>query len=72
MVEECKTGGAAAEIAALVGEEAFEYLKAPMKRVCAPDTPVPFGPVLEDFWMPNEDRLIEAVTDLTLRRNKTI
>src|SRR5208283_3679488 len=42
MDEEPKTGSAAAEIAALVADEAFDFLDAPIKRVCAPDTPIPF------------------------------
>lgn len=61
MVEEPKTGGAAAEISAMVAEEAFSFLKAPIKRVCAQDTPIPFSPVLEKFWMPSEASLIKAV-----------
>lgn len=62
--EEPKTGSAAAEIAAIVADEAFDYLDAPIKRVCAPDTPVPYSPVLEDFWIPDQKDLIEAVTQL--------
>jgi len=64
MDEEPKTGSAAAEIAALVAEEAFDYLDAPIKRVCAPVTPVPFSPVLENFWMPDEEDLIKAVNEI--------
>jgi pyruvate dehydrogenase E1 component beta subunit len=44
-----------------VAEEAFSFLKAPIKRVCAQDTPIPFSPVLEKFWMPSEASLIKAV-----------
>lgn len=62
--EEPKTGSAAAEISAIVVEEAFDYLDAPIKRVCAPDTPVPFSPVLEKFWMPDEEKLIKAVNEI--------
>jgi len=62
--EEPKTGSAAGEIAAIVAEEAFDFLDAPIKRVCAPDTPVPFSPILEKFWMPDEDNLIKAVTEI--------
>jgi pyruvate dehydrogenase E1 component beta subunit len=62
--EEPLTGGAAAEIAAIVAEEAFDYLDAPIKRVCAPDTPVPFSPILEKRWMPDEDDLIRAIRDI--------
>jgi len=64
MDEEPKTGSAAAEIAALVAEEAFDLLDAPIKRVCAPDTPIPFSPVLEKFWMPDEEDLIKAVNEI--------
>jgi len=64
MDEEPKTGSVASEIAAIVAEEAFDSLRAPIKRVCAPDTPVPFSPVLEDFWMPDEDNLIKAITEI--------
>ncbi|OGO20609.1 MAG: hypothetical protein A2144_02910 [Chloroflexi bacterium RBG_16_50_9] len=63
MDEEPKTGSAAAEIASLVADEAFYFLRAPIKRVCAPDTPVPFSPVLEQFWMPDEDDLIQTVIE---------
>ena len=64
MSEEPKTGSAAGEISAIVAEEAFDFLDAPIKRVCAPDTPVPFSPVLEKFWMPDEEDLIKAVTEI--------
>jgi len=64
MDEEPKTGSAASEIAAVVAEEAFESLHAPIKRVCAPDTPIPFSAVLEKFWMPDEEDLIKAVTEI--------
>ncbi len=64
MDEEPKTGSVASEIAAIVAEEAFDLLRAPIKRVCAPDTPVPFSPVLEDFWIPDEDNLIKAITEI--------
>lgn len=62
--EECRTGSAAAEIAAIVAEEAFDYLDAPIKRVNAPDTPVPFSPILEEFYLPDEEGLIKAVTEI--------
>ena len=64
MDEEPKTGSAAAEIAAMVAEEGFDLLKKPVKRVCAPDTPIPFSPVLEKAWIPDEDKLIAAVSEL--------
>ncbi len=63
--EEPKTGSAASEIAAIIAEEALEYLDAPIKRICAPNTPVPFSPPLEKYWIPDEDNLIDAVRSIT-------
>jgi pyruvate dehydrogenase E1 component beta subunit len=62
--EEPKTGSSAGEIAAIVAEEAFDLLDAPIMRVCAPDTPIPFSPGLEKYWMPDEEDLIAAVMKL--------
>ncbi len=62
--EECSTGSFAAQVAAIVAEEAFDYLDAPIRRVNAPDTPVPFGAQLEDFWMPDENKLIKAIKEI--------
>ena len=62
--EEPKTASAAAEIAAIVAEEAIDYLNAPIKRVCAPDTPIPFSPILEAAWIPSEERLIAAINEV--------
>ena len=64
MTEEPKTGSSAGEISAIVAEEAFDLLDAPIKRVCAPDTPIPFSPPLEDRWMPDEEDLIKAVNEI--------
>lgn len=62
--EDCKTGGVSAEIAALVAEEALDYLDAPIKRVASPDTPIPFSPPLEQFTIPNEQSIIKAVKEV--------
>lgn len=53
--EACKTGGFAAEIAARVAEYASDYLDAPIVRVAALDSPIPFNPTLEDAVIPNEN-----------------
>lgn len=53
--------GFGAEIAATIQEAAFGYLKAPIRRVAAPNVPVPFAPVLERAFLPNEDNIIDAV-----------
>ncbi len=59
-----RTCGAAAEIAATVAEEAIYYLKAPVKRVTSPDTPVPFSPPLEQAFIPDEKYLVPAIRSL--------
>jgi len=59
-----RTCGAAAEIAAIVAEEAIYYLKAPVKRVTSPDTPVPFSPPLEQAFIPDEKYLVPAIRSL--------
>jgi pyruvate/2-oxoglutarate/acetoin dehydrogenase E1 component len=64
MDEEPSTASAASEIAATISCEAFDSLSAPIVKVCGPDTPVPFSPVLEKYWMPNEERLIKAVIEV--------
>ncbi|MFH1122110.1 MAG: alpha-ketoacid dehydrogenase subunit beta [Pseudomonadota bacterium] len=56
-----KTNGFGSEISAIVSEEAIEYLQAPILRVAAPMTPVPYGPTLEKFYIPDEQRIKEAV-----------
>jgi 2-oxoisovalerate dehydrogenase E1 component beta subunit len=50
--EDTRTGGFGAEIAATIAEEAFEDLDAPIKRIAAPDSPVPFSPPLEKAYIP--------------------
>jgi 2-oxoisovalerate dehydrogenase E1 component len=64
MDEEPVTGSAAGEIAAVIADEAFDFLDAPVKRVCAPDTPVPFSSALEKFWMPDEEDLIKTINEI--------
>jgi 2-oxoisovalerate dehydrogenase E1 component beta subunit len=59
-----KTAGIGAEIAAIISENAFEYLDAPIKRITAPDTPVPYSPPLEDAYRPNSDNVIHAAKEL--------
>ncbi|MBI5580120.1 MAG: alpha-ketoacid dehydrogenase subunit beta [Deltaproteobacteria bacterium] len=62
--EDNKTCGVAAEVSAIVAEDAIEYLKAPILRNCSPDTPVPFSPPLEKSFMFGKDRLLESVRRL--------
>jgi acetoin:2,6-dichlorophenolindophenol oxidoreductase subunit beta len=62
--EDNLTGGWGAEIAALVADEAFIWLDAPIKRVAAPDVPPPFAPVLEREYVPGPSRIVEAALTL--------
>jgi 2-oxoisovalerate dehydrogenase E1 component beta subunit len=63
--EAYRTGGMGGELAALISEEAFEWLDAPLVRVTAPDTPVPYSPGLEDAFRPNAAKIVAALHDLT-------
>jgi pyruvate dehydrogenase E1 component beta subunit len=63
--EDNKTGGWGAEVAAVIAEEALDYLETPIRRVSAFDTPIPFAPSLEDFVIPSEDRIIEVIREMT-------
>jgi len=62
--ESPRRGGIGAEIAATLAEEMTEHLLAPIKRVAAPDTPVPFSPPMEKFYIPNVDRICKAVREV--------
>jgi len=62
--EDNYTGGWGAEIAASVAEKAFDYLDVPIRRVCAPDTPVPYSPPMEDFYIPSAESIAKAVKEM--------
>jgi 2-oxoisovalerate dehydrogenase E1 component beta subunit len=62
--EDTHTGGFGAEIAATIAEEAFEDLDAPVKRMAAPDTPVPFAPALEKAFIPQVDGVAAGLREL--------
>lgn len=61
--EDCLTGGIGGELVALISENCFEYLDAPILRVASLDTPVPFAVSLEKQFLP-KDRLIKAIDTL--------
>ena len=61
--EDCMMGGIGGELAALISENCFEYLDAPVIRVASLDTPVPFAVALEEQFLP-KDRLISAISSL--------
>jgi 2-oxoisovalerate dehydrogenase E1 component beta subunit len=62
--EDTRTGGFGAEIAATIAEEAFEDLDGPVKRIAAPDTPVPFSPPLEKAFIPQVDDVVAGLREL--------
>jgi pyruvate/2-oxoglutarate/acetoin dehydrogenase E1 component len=57
-------GGIGAEIAAFIAERLFTSLDAPVSRIGAPDTPVPYAPALEGAYLPDTDRIREAMVRL--------
>jgi 2-oxoisovalerate dehydrogenase E1 component beta subunit len=58
--EDTRTGGIAGEIATVIGEHAFEWLDAPVLRVTALDTPIPYSPPLEDYFLPQVEDVMTA------------
>ncbi len=64
LYETPRTGGVGAEVAALISEEMFEHLDGPILRVSAPDTPVPYSPPFEEFYLPKAEDVIQAARKL--------
>ena len=62
--EAVKTGGVGAEIAAIVAEEAFDYLDAPIVRIGAPFAPIPIAKSLTEAYLPNKKDIVGAVKRL--------
>jgi len=62
--DDVKSGGIGSEIAAAVVEEAFDSLDAPIMRVASPNMPIPFSPTLEQAYMPNAEKIVEAAKKL--------
>jgi 2-oxoisovalerate dehydrogenase E1 component beta subunit len=62
--EDTRTGGFGAEIAATIAEEAFEDLDGPVRRIAAPDTPVPFSPALEAAFIPQVEDVVAGLREL--------
>jgi acetoin:2,6-dichlorophenolindophenol oxidoreductase subunit beta len=61
--------GMAADIAGQIAEQAFEHLKAPIKQITAPHTPVPFSPELEDAYIPSSEKIQSTITTLMSYKN---
>ena len=62
--EDCKTGGAGAEIGIQIVENAFDYLDAPIMRIAGADVPMPKSPVLEKLAIPDTERICEGVREI--------
>jgi pyruvate/2-oxoglutarate/acetoin dehydrogenase E1 component len=62
--EATRTGGPGGEVAALIAERVFEHLDAPVVRLAPPDTPVPYSPPLEAYFLPDAERVGKAIRAL--------
>ncbi len=62
--EDTRTGGFAGELAATISEEAFDHLDGPIRRITAPDTPVPYSPPLEEFFLPKVSDIVRIAREL--------
>ena len=62
--EDNLTNGWGAEIAALMADEAFAWLDAPIKRLAAPDVPPPFAPILEQAYLPSEQKIVDMALSM--------
>jgi len=65
--EAVRFGGLGGEIAAQIQEEAFDYLDAPVARIAAPFSPVPFSPVLEQIYLPSADDIEDGIRGVLAR-----
>jgi pyruvate/2-oxoglutarate/acetoin dehydrogenase E1 component len=64
LYEARRTGGIGGELAAIIAEEAFEYLDAPIMRIASEDAPVPYAPPLEAAFLPSVDKVVEGAKRL--------
>jgi pyruvate/2-oxoglutarate/acetoin dehydrogenase E1 component len=64
--EDNLTGGWGAEVAARVADDSIGYLDDPVRRIAAPDTPVPFAPVMENFYVPSVETIVATARELVL------
>lgn len=66
LYEDTKTLGIGAEVSAIIAEEAFESLDGPVLRVASPDAPIPYSPLLEDYYLPQVDDVMAAIDKLSV------
>ena len=62
--EDNLTGGWGAELAARIGEALFQCLEHPVRRVAAPDTPLPCAPALEREYVPSVERIVDVAREM--------
>jgi len=62
--EDTRTGGFSGELAATIAEEAFDHLDGPIRRITAPDTPVPYSPPMEEFFLPKISDIVRVAREL--------
>jgi pyruvate/2-oxoglutarate/acetoin dehydrogenase E1 component len=62
--EDTRTGGIAGEVMAMINEGAWEHLDAPPQRLTAPDTPFPYSPTMEAFYLPSARDVVDACRQL--------
>ncbi len=62
--EDTRTSGFAAELSSIIAEEAFEFLDAPIRRITAYDSPIPYSPLLELAILPNEPQVLKVLEEL--------
>jgi 2-oxoisovalerate dehydrogenase E1 component beta subunit len=62
--EDTLTGGLAGEWAGHIAEQGFEYLDAPVKRLAGLDIPIPYAPPLEEYFLPNKEKVLNALREL--------
>ena len=65
--EAVRFGGLGAEVAAQIQEQAFDHLDAPVGRIAAPFSPVPFSPALEQHYLPSADDVAAGIRDALAR-----
>lgn len=63
--EDFMSYGMSGEVIATAAETALDYMDAPARRVTSPDTPVPYSRTLENFFLPNKDKIVQAVEEIT-------
>ena len=64
IVDQAYQGGVAADVSSIIVEKAFSYLKAPIKKVTPPHSPVPYAPNLEQAFLPSSQKVIDAVKEV--------